>query len=352
MVEIGVLRECKDGERRVALTPEAVGVLVAAGHAVVVESGAGLGAGFSDGDYRAAGAVLAGTDRVWSAQLVVKVKEPQPTEFAHFREGLTLFAFLHLAAEPELAAALCASGVRAYAFEDLHRDGTLPILAPMSQVAGRTAGIVGPGLLSTASGGRGVLAGGVTGADPADAVIVGVGVAGQAAADSLRALGMRVTGIDTDARKLAALVSAGRLAAGHLPGTAEADRAIVAADLLVGAALVPGRRAPQVVSRDQVARMRPGSVVVDIAIDQGGCVETARPTSHSAPTYLESGVLHYCVPNMPGQFPVTATQALSAAVLPPLLALAGAVGGGTETDLWGALAVADGQMKPPVGPGR
>jgi alanine dehydrogenase len=345
MVTIGVPGERKDGERRVALTPDAVRTLTAAGHRVVVEEGAGAGAGFDDGLYRAAGASLADADRVWAAQLVVKVKEPQPEEFVHFRTGLTLFAFLHLAAEPALAEALCAAGVRAYAFEDLRAGGVLTILAPMSQVAGRTAGIVGPGLLSAAAGGSGVLAGGVVGAEPAAAVVVGVGVAGQAAAESLTALGMRVTGVDTDPQRLAALVAAGTLVDGCAPGTVEADRAIVSADLLVGAALVPGRRAPQVVSREQVSRMRPGSVVVDIAIDQGGCVATARPTSHSDPTYLEEGVVHYCVPNMPGQFPLTATQALSAAVLGPLLELAGELEQGRVPELWGALAVTDGQVR-------
>ena len=346
MVTVGVPRERKDGERRVALTPAAVSPLVASGSRVLVERSAGEGAGIKDEEYLAAGAQLAGRDEVWACDLVVKVKEPQPGEFRHFRSGLTLFCFLHLAAEPDLADALRASGVRAYAFEDLRAGAVLPILAPMSQVAGRTAAIVGANLLSTASGGSGILAGGVDGAEPARAVVVGVGVAGKAAAASLAALGMQVVGVDTDAAKLERLTASGVLSTGHLPGTFGADAAITTADLVVGAALVPGRRAPQVVSRSQVARMRPGSVIVDIAIDQGGCVETARPTSLTSPTYIEHGVIHYCVPNMPGQFPITATQALSAAVSGPLSELVSDLEAGRTGDLRGALAVSEGNVHP------
>jgi alanine dehydrogenase len=343
---IGLVKEIKDGEQRVALTPAAVGTLVGAGHRVLVEHAAGAGAGFADADYVAAGAVLTGCAQAWEAELVVKVKEPQAVEFPRFRRDLTLFAFLHLAAEPDLSEALCASGMRAYAFEDLRDGATLPILAPMSQVAGRVAGIVGPNLLSAAHGGRGVLAGGVEGAEPASAVVVGVGVAGRAAAATLTALGMQVTGIDTDAARLAELVQRGIVANGYGAGSAAAYTAVVAADLLVGAALVPGRRAPLVVTADQVRRMRSGSVIVDIAIDQGGCVETSRVTSLSEPTYVEHGVTHYCVPNMPGQFPVTATQALSAAALKPLLVLAGSTGGAAPEKLSSALAVEDGRLAP------
>lgn len=233
MTVIGVPREVKDGELRVALTPSVVRTLVDAGHRVRVEQGAGVGAGCSDSDFYAAGAALSDVEEVWSSTLVVKVKEPQPGEFRLLRPDLTLFAFLHLAAKPKLAAALCSSGARAYAFEDLRVDGKLPILAPMSQVAGRIAGLVGPNLLSTAAGGRGVLAGGVDGAPAARAVVVGVGVAGEAAAASLRALGMRVAGIDPDERKLSRLIAIGLLASGALPGSAEAAAEVDAADLAV-----------------------------------------------------------------------------------------------------------------------
>lgn len=346
MATIGVPRERKDGERRIALTPGAVAQLIAAGHRVLVEHGAGSGAGMSDEQYLAAGAQLAERDEVWRSLLVVKVKEPQPDEFQFFRPELTLFAFLHLAAQAQLTQALCESGARAYAFEDLRQGQTLPLLAPMSQVAGRTAGIIGASLLSTAAGGRGVLAGHIDGAQAAQALIVGVGVAGQAAAASLAALGMQVTGVDTNKDRLGQLVSAGVLAAGYLPGTSQADAAVVAADVLVGAALVPGRRAPQVVSSLQVEQMQPGSVIVDIAIDQGGCVETSRATSLSQPTYRRFGVVHYCVPNMPGQFPVTATQALSAALAPHVDSLAAQLDEGAPADLLGALAVSAGTLHP------
>jgi alanine dehydrogenase len=344
VASVGLVREVKDGERRVALTPAAVRALVGAGHRVLVEHDAGAGAGFADAAYAATGAVLAGCDQVWAADLVVKVKEPQAGEFPQFRRDLTLFAFLHLASEPRLSEALCAAGVRAYAFEDLRHGATLPILAPMSQVAGRVAGIVGPNLLSAAHGGSGVLAGGVEGAEPARAVVVGVGVAGLAAASSLTALGMRVTGVDTDSARLAELVQRGVIADAHEAGSGGAHEAVVAADLLIGAALVPGRRAPIVVTSDQVRRMRNGSVIVDIAIDQGGCVATSRVTSLSEPTFVEHGVTHYCVPNMPGQFPVTSTQALSAALLGPLLRLAASLAGAGPAELSSALVVEGGRL--------
>jgi alanine dehydrogenase len=348
---IGVPAETKDRERRIALTPSAVHGAVDRGHRVLVQAGAGLGAGFTDEDYDRAGAKLvADAADVWGADVVVKVKEPQPSEYEHFRPDLTLFAYLHLAAEPKLTEALVASGIQAYAFETLTDRHGLPLLAPMSEVAGRAAAIVGAAQLSAANGGSGTLMGGAAGVPPAKVVVIGLGVAGTMAARGARGLGAHVTGVDVDLQ---------RLYEHHLDGTVDAtqisERAAVGAhvreaDLVIGAALVPGARAPVVVSEEQVASMRPGSVVVDLAIDQGGCIETARPTTLSEPTYVEHGVVHYCVTNVPGQFPRTSSAALSAAVAPRLLLLADEVAAGRagsdEEDprLGGALNVAGGRI--------
>ncbi len=319
---VGLPAEVKDNEERVALTPSCVAAVTVRGHRVLVQKAAGAGAGFSDDDYVAAGAdVVPDAAEVWGSDVVVKVKEPQPDEYDHFRPGLTLFAYLHLAAEPELAAALVASGVDAYAYETVTEAGRLPLLAPMSEIAGRAAAIIGASHLSAAAGGSGTLLGGAAGVPPAKVLVIGLGVAGTMAARGARGLDAHVTGIDVDLQ---------RLYAHHLDGTVDAtqisEEALVAAhvcdaDLVVGAALVPGARAPTVVSEAMVASMRPGAVVVDLAIDQGGCIETARPTTLSAPTYTTHDVLHYCVTNVPGQFPRTASAALSAAVGPRLLRL-------------------------------
>jgi alanine dehydrogenase len=350
-VTVGLPAETKDRERRVALTPSAVHMAVDHGHEVLVQTGAGDGAGFADAEYDRAGATLvADPAEVWGADVVVKVKEPQPAEYEHFRSNLTLFAYLHLAAEPALTKALIASGIHAYAFETLTDVHGLPLLAPMSEIAGRAAAIVGAAQLSAAYGGSGTLMGGAAGVPPAKVLVIGLGVAGTMAARGCRGLGAHVTGVDVDLQ---------RLYEHHLDGTVDAtqisERALVGAhvreaDLVIGAALVPGARAPVVVTEEQVATMRPGSVVVDLAIDQGGCVETARPTTLSEPTYVEHGVVHYCVTNVPGQFPRTASAALSAAVAPKLLSLADEVAAGRagtdEEDprLVGALNVADGRI--------
>jgi alanine dehydrogenase len=320
-ITIGVPLEVKDRERRVVLTPASVSRVVAGGHRVLVESGAGVGSGFADGDYTTVGADIVPTaDDVWAADIVVKVKEPTAEEHRHFRPGLVLFAYLHLAAEPEMAAHLIRSHTAAFAFETL-RDGTLILLAPMSEIAGRAAAIVAASLLSTASGGSGTLAGGAAGVAPARALVIGMGLAGTMAARGLRGLDAHVTGLDLDPEVLRARREDGTLDAA-LPSTPDAiDEHIATSDVLIGAALVPGARAPRVVSAAQVSRMREGSVVIDLAVDQGGCIETARPTTLSDPTYLVDGVLHYCVTNVPGQFPRTASAALSAAVTPRLLAL-------------------------------
>jgi len=319
---IGVPTERKDGEQRVVLTPSSVALVTSRGFAVQVQSGAGDRAGYRDIDYQLAGAdIVDSATAAWAADLVVKVKEPLPHEYVHFRPGQLLFAFLHLAAEPGLTAALMDGGTDCYAFETLSDRG-LPLLAPMSEIAGRAAAIIAANELSSTAGGSGTLVGGAAGVPPARAVVIGMGVAGTLAARGLRGLDAQVTGVDLDLdlllrRRLDGSVDATQISEPHA-----LDGLISAADIVIGAALVPGARAPVVVTEQLVAGMRPGSVIVDLAIDQGGCVATARPTSLSEPTYVEHGVVHYCVTNVPGQFARTASAALSAAVAPRLIALA------------------------------
>jgi alanine dehydrogenase len=350
-ITIGLPTETKDRERRVALTPSAVHTAIDRGHRVLVQAGAGEGAGFSDGDYESAGAKLVpDAAEVWGADVVVKVKEPQPAEYEHFRDDLTLFAYLHLAAEPDLTDALVSSGIHAYAFETLTDRHGLPLLAPMSEIAGRAAAIVGAAQLSAPTGGSGTLMGGAAGVPPAKTLVIGMGVAGTMAARGLRGLDAHVTGVDVDLQRLYDHHLAGTVDATQISEPAAIGGHVRDADLVIGAALVPGARAPIVVTEEQVASMRPGSVVVDLAIDQGGCIATARPTSLSEPTYEEHGVVHYCVTNVPGQFPRTASAALSAAVAPRLHVLAddvdaGRAGTDEESDrLAGALNVTDGRI--------
>ncbi len=343
VASIGLPKETKDGERRVALDPSAVKSAVRAGYDVLVQATAGVGAGFSDSDYEAVGAkVVPGAAEVWAADLVVKVKEPQPVEWGYFREGLKLFAYLHLAAEPELATALATKGVEAYAFETLEERGGLPLLAPMSEVAGRTAAIVGAHYLAMGSG---VLLGGSAGVEPARVVVIGLGVAGTMAARGARGMDAEVTGIDIDLHRLYEAHQQGTVTATLASSEHAIGEAVAGADLVIGAALVTGARAPRLVLREHVTNMRPGSVIVDLAIDQGGCVETARPTSHSNPVYEELGVIHYCVTNVPGQYPRTASRALSAAVAPKLIELARDPG---SSKLTGSLNVAGGKIVHPV----
>jgi alanine dehydrogenase len=298
-------------------------MLVGRGNRVLVQQGAGTGAGFNDEAYDRAGAdLVAAAKDVWAADLVVKVKEPQPAEYQWFRDDLNLFTYLHLAAEPDLTDALMRSGVAAWAFETLTDDDALPLLAPMSEVAGRAAAIVGAANLSSATDGSGTLMGGAAGVPPAKVVVIGLGVAGTMAARGARGLDAHVTGIDIDLERLYEHRRDGTIDASLISEPDLVGEHVAKADLVIGAALVPGARAPQVVSEEQVAAMRPGSVIVDLAIDQGGCIETARPTSLSDPTYLVHGVIHYCVTNVPGQFPRTASAALSAAVAPRAAVLA------------------------------
>lgn len=311
---VGLLAEVKDGERRVALDPHGVAMLVATGLGVRVERGAGVAAGFPDTAYRAAGAeVVDDAGEVWSADLVVKVKEPLASEWKWFRSGLQLFGYLHLAAMPELARALQRTGVEAHAFETIQDGDHLPLLAPMSEVAGRCAAIMGAYYLAHGSG---VLLGGSAGVPPARVVVIGMGVAGTMAARGARGMDAEVTGIDIDLGRLREAHREASVTSTVASSPTAVGEAVAGADLLIGAALIPGARAPVVVTAAQVRAMRRGSVVVDLAIDQGGCVETARPTSLSDPVYEESGVIHYCVTNVPGQYPRTASAALSAAIAP------------------------------------
>lgn len=336
---IGVPAETKDGERRIALDPHAVAMAVASGFEVRIQDGGGIGAGFTNENYQSAGAKIVSTpDEVWACDLVCKVKEPQRSEWKYFREGLHLFAYLHLAAEPDLTRALMTSGVEAFAFETLSYPKGLPLLAPMSEVAGRAAAIMGAYHLADASG---TLLGGAAGVLPARVVVVGMGVAGTMAARGARGMDAEVTGIDIDLARLYELHQQGIITASLASFDSSIGEAVAGADLVIGAALVPGAKAPKIISREHIASMKPGSVVVDLAIDQGGCIETSRPTSLSQPVYIEEGVVHYCVTNVPGQYPRTSSRALSAAVAPRLVDLARDPG---SAKLLGALNVSKGQI--------
>ena len=323
---IGVPKEIKVHEYRVGMTPDAVRELVHHGHQVLVQTGAGTGIGADDAAYVGAGARIApdAAGVYAQAEMVVKVKEPQPDECRMLRPGQLLFTYLHLAPDPEQARLLLASGCTAIAYEtvtDAH--GGLPLLAPMSEVAGRMATQVGAVALQKASGGRGVLLGGVPGVPPGDVVVIGGGTVGTHAARMAVGLGARVTILDKSLPRLRQLdeMFGGRVVTEY--ATVHAlERAVVNADLVVGAVLVPGAAAPKLVRRDQLRAMRPGAVIVDVAIDQGGCFETSRATTHEAPTYQVDGIVHYCVANMPGAVARTSTYALNNATLPFTLALA------------------------------
>jgi alanine dehydrogenase len=325
-MRIGVPREIKVHEYRVGLVPAAVHELVAAGHQVAVESGAGAGIGCADEDYRAAGASIAPSAEALfaGAELIVKVKEPQPQECARLKAGQVLFTYLHLAADKAQAEALQRSGATAIAYETVTaKDGSLPLLTPMSEVAGRMSVQVGAHYLEKAQGGRGILLGGVAGVPPARVVIIGGGVSGTGAAEM--ALGMRaeVCVIDRSLRRLRELDVQFNGSVRTLYSTSHAiEQAVADADLVIGAVLVPASAAPKLVTRSMIRTMRAGSVVVDIAIDQGGCCESSRPTTHAAPTFVEHGVVHYCVTNMPGAVPRTSAFALNNATLPYVRALA------------------------------
>ena len=323
---VSVPREVKNNEHRVAITASGVHELVAHGHRVLVEAGAGTGSGIPDEDYTAAGAELvADADELWArAEMVLKVKEPVASEYHRFREGLVLFTYLHLAAEPELTRALLESGVTALAYETVQTaDRRLPLLAPMSEVAGRLAVQAGASALTAPAGGKGVLLGGVPGVRPAKVAVLGAGVAGTNAAAMAVGLGADVTVLDIAVDRLRALDDryAGRLRT-VASNAYEVERSVTEADLVIGSVLVPGARAPELVTNAMVAAMKPGSVLVDIAVDQGGCFEDSRPTTHEDPVFPVHGTLFYCVANMPGAVPNTSTYALTNVTLPYVSALA------------------------------
>jgi alanine dehydrogenase len=325
-MRIGVPKEIKIHEYRVGLVPAAVRELVAAGHEVLVQSGAGAGIDCSDDNYRSAGAGIApGADVVFrESQLIVKVKEPQLSECARLRRDQVLFTYLHLAADRAQAEGLIKSQCVAIAYETVTAtDGSLPLLMPMSEVAGRMSIQVGAQYLQQGNGGRGVLLGGVPGVTPAKVVVIGAGVAGTNAIEMAHGLRADVTAIDRSIRRLRELDRQFHGGVRTLFSTADTiEKAIAEADLVIGAVLLPGAAAPKVVTAAMIKRMRPGSVVVDIAIDQGGCFQTSRPTTHAAPVYAVDGVIHYCVTNMPGALPRTSAFALNNATLPYVKALA------------------------------
>jgi len=323
---VGVPKEIKDNEARVGVTPAGVKALTEAGHKVLVETQAGTLSGFPDDDYQNAGAEIVGDAAyAWGkADMVVKVKEPIESEYAYFRKGLILFTYLHLAPVPELTNKLLEAKVIGIAYETVRdRQGSLPLLMPMSEVAGRMSVQVGASYLERERGGRGILLGGVPGVPPAHVAILGGGVVGSNAARIALGLGARTTLIDMNLNRLRELddIFGGRLytLASNSYNIAQVTRE---ADLVIGGVLIPGATAPKLVTRAMVSQMKKGAVIVDVAIDQGGCVETARPTSHSDPSYKVDGVVHYCVTNMPGAVPHTSTLALTNSTFPYLLRLA------------------------------
>ncbi|MCZ7676867.1 MAG: alanine dehydrogenase [Roseovarius sp.] len=325
-MKIGCPTEIKPQEFRVGLTPNAVREAVAHGHQVMVQAGAGEGAGFDDATYTAAGGrIVASADEIWAdAEMIVKVKEPQAAERRMLREGQVLFAYLHLAPDPEQTRDLLASGCTAIAYETVTDGrGGLPLLAPMSEVAGRLAPQTGSWALQKANGGSGVLMGGVPGVRPANVAIIGGGVVGAAAARVAVGMGANVTVLDRSVSRLSYLddVFMGRLTT-QFSDAAALEELIPRMDMVIGAVLIPGAAAPKLVRRDQLAQMKPGSVLVDVAIDQGGCFETSHATTHADPIYEIDGVVHYCVANMPGAVARTSTQALGNATMPFMLALA------------------------------
>lgn len=325
-MHIGCPKEIKPQEFRVGLTPNAAREAVNAGHTVTMETGAGAGAGFADADYTAAGASIAGAaaDVFAAADMIVKVKEPQPFERKMLRDGQILFTYLHLAPDPDQTRDLMASGATCIAYETVTDDrGGLPLLAPMSEVAGRLAPQVGAWTLQKANGGRGVLMGGVPGVLPANVLVIGGGVVGTHAAKIAAGMGADVTVLDRSLPRLRFLddVFGGQFKTGYANSALTAELAS-AADMIIGAVLVPGATAPKLITKNQLSSLKPGAALVDVAIDQGGCFETSRATTHQDPIYQVDGIQHYCVANMPGAVARSSTQALGNATLPFLLALA------------------------------
>ncbi len=334
-MKIGVVKEIKPDEYRVALTPAGARELVQDGHEVVVEAGAGEGSAFPDAAYSTVGARICPADQIWTrSELLLKVKEPLPGEYGFLREGLVLFTYLHLAASKELTEALAASGATCVAYETVETEGgSLPLLAPMSEIAGRLAAQAGATFLEKPLGGRGLLLGGVAGVAPGRVVVIGGGIVGYNAAVIALGLGANVTILEKAIDRMRHLdeILSGRVSL-VMSSSLQIEESVVEADVVIGAVLIPGALAPRLLTRDMLREMKQGSVFCDVAIDQGGCSETSRPTTHSEPVYAVEGVTHYCVTNMPGAVPVTATKALTNATLPYVEAianhgLAGAVAG-------------------------
>lgn len=322
---IGIPKEIKDNEYRVSMTPAGTHQLVDAGHTVLVETKAGEGSHFSDEDFKQVGARIVSGEEVWGqTNMIVKVKEPLPAEYVYLRPDLLLFTYLHLAANETLTRAMLDSGVTGIAYETVELpNGSLPLLTPMSEVAGRMSIQVGAHYLERQEGGRGKLMGGIPGVRPANVVIIGGGVVGTHAAQMALGLGASVTLMDINLDRLRTLSEI--LHGNFTTWTANPysiTRAVRRADLVIGAVLVKGAKAPKLVTREMISQMKPGSVVIDVAVDQGGCIETTHPTTHSNPTFFVDGVLHYCVANMPGAVPRTSTHGLSNATLPYVLKLA------------------------------
>lgn len=322
---IGVPKEIKDNEYRIALTPGGAETLRRAGHRVLVQAGAGTGSGFTDDEYARYGATIVATAaEVWGgAEMVIKVKEPLSSEFAYLRPGLILFTYLHLAAVEDLTYELMKKKVISIGYETVELPNhSLPLLVPMSEVAGRMAAQVGAHCLEKMNGGRGKLLGGVPGVAPCDVVIIGGGVVGANAAQMALGMGAHVIVIDRSADRLRYLSEVLHGAITIMSNPLNIAESVRYADLLIGAVLIPGAKAPKLVTKEMVASMKPGSVIVDVAVDQGGCIETVHATTHSNPTYEVSGVVHYCVANMPGAVPRTSTYALTNATLPYVLKVA------------------------------
>ena len=324
-MRIGVAREIKSQEYRVALTPAGARELTQRGHEVLVETDAGLGSAFADDAYERAGASIVPVDDVWTrAELLLKVKEPIASEYRHLREGLTLFTYLHIAADEPLTRALADSGITAIAYETVETDrGALPLLAPMSEIAGRLAPQAGAHHLEKPKGGRGTLLGGVAGVAPGRVVVIGGGIVGYNAAVIALGLGAQVTILERSVDRMRHLeeVLSGRVSL-LMSSSLQVEESLTDADLVIGAVLIPGALAPKLVTRDMLHEMKEGSVFVDVAIDQGGCAETSHPTTHDEPVYTVEGVIHYCVANMPGAVPITSTRALTNVTLPYVGAIA------------------------------
>ena len=324
-MRIGVAREIKPQEHRVALTPAGARELVQRGHEVFVEAGAGVGSAFLDETYERVGASIVSVDDVWGqSELLLKVKEPIAIEYPRLRPGLTLFTYLHIAADEPLTRALVDSGITGIAYETVETDlGALPLLAPMSEIAGRLAPQAGAHYLEKPKGGRGILLGGVAGVSPGKVVVIGGGIVGYNAAVIAIGLGAQVTILERSVDRMRYLeqILSGRVTL-LMSSSLQIEESIREADLVIGAVLIPGALAPKLITREMLGAMKEASVLVDVAIDQGGCAETSRPTTHDDPVYTVDGVIHYCVANMPGAVPITSTRALTNVTLPYVEALA------------------------------